>query len=144
MKTKKLKYNIKDLPKIAKTILEEAKSKNIFFYGEMGAGKTTLIKQIIKQLGVVDNVNSPTFSLVNEYISDFEDTIFHFDFYRIEDEEEALDIGIDDYFNQNAMCLVEWPQNVENLLPLNRTEIHISILDEDNRTLEIKNYDTTI
>ena len=140
----KLTYNIDDLPKIAATILKEAATKNFLFYGEMGAGKTTLIKEIIKQIGVTDTVSSPTFSLVNEYFSDTNQIVFHFDFYRIQDEEEALDIGIDEYFNQDAYCLVEWPQNVENLLPLNRTEIKISILDEANRTLEIKNYDTTI
>ena len=140
----KLQYKIAELPKIAKTILEKASSKNVLFYGEMGAGKTTLIKQLIKQLDVNDTVNSPTFSLVNEYFSATEETIFHFDFYRIQNETEALDIGIEDYFYKNAWCLIEWPQNVENLLPLERTEIHISVLDENTRTLEIKNYDTTI
>ena len=140
----KLQYKITELPKIAKTILEKASSKNVLFYGEMGAGKTTLIKQLIKQLGVNDTVNSPTFSLVNEYFSNTEETIFHFDFYRIQNETEALDIGIEEYFYKNAWCLIEWPQNVENLLPLERTEIHISVLDENTRTLEIKNYDTTI
>jgi len=140
----KLKYKLEELPKMAAIILEKSATKNLLFFGEMGAGKTTLTKQIVKILGVNDNISSPTFSLVNEYISDQNEKIFHFDFYRIEDEIEALDIGIDDYFNQNAWCLVEWPQNVENLLPLNRTEIHISILDEETRTLEIKNYDTTI
>ena len=140
----KLQYKIAELPKIAKTILEKASSKNVLFYGEMGAGKTTLIKQLIKQLGVNDTVNSPTFSLVNEYFSNTEETIFHFDFYRIQNETEALDIGIEEYFYKNAWCLIEWPQNVENLLPLERTEIHISVLDENTRTLEIKNYDTTI
>jgi tRNA threonylcarbamoyladenosine biosynthesis protein TsaE len=139
-----LTYNIDDISKTANIILENSKNKNLFFYGKMGAGKTTLIKEICKQLGVGDNINSPTFSLVNEYHSNNHLKLFHFDFYRIENEEEALDIGIDDYFNQNALCLVEWPQNVENLLPLNRTEIHISILDEVNRSLEIKNYGTTI
>ena len=140
----KYSYNIDELSKTANLVLENSKSKNLLFYGKMGAGKTTLIKEIIKKLGVEDNVSSPTFSLVNEYLSKDNNTIFHFDFYRIEDEEEALDIGIEVYFNQNAWCLVEWPQNVENLLPLNRTEISIEILDDDNRTIEIKNYDTTI
>ncbi len=140
----KYSYNIDELSKTANLVFENSKSKNLLFYGKMGAGKTTLIKEIIKKLGVEDNVSSPTFSLVNEYLSKDNNTIFHFDFYRIEDEEEALDIGIEVYFNQNAWCLVEWPQNVENLLPLNRTEISIDILDDDNRTIEIKNYDTTI
>ncbi len=140
----KLQYKIAELPKIAKTILEAASSKILLFYGEMGAGKTTLIKQLIKQLDVNDTVSSPTFSLINEYFSDTEGTIFHFDFYRIQNETEALDIGIEDYFYNIEWCMVEWPQNIENLLPLERTEIHISVLDEDTRTLEIKNYDTTI
>lgn len=137
-------YNIDALPAIATSVLELASTKNLLFFGEMGAGKTTLIKEIIKKLGVEDTVSSPTFSLVNEYLSKDNNIIFHFDFYRIKDEEEALDIGIEVYFNQNTWCLIEWPQNVENLVPLNRTEIHIKILDETNRTIEIKNYDTAI
>jgi tRNA threonylcarbamoyladenosine biosynthesis protein TsaE len=140
----RLTYNIDDISKTANIILKNSKNKNLFFYGKMGAGKTTLIKEICKQLGVEDNINSPTFSLVNEYHSNNNLKLFHFDFYRIENEEEVLNIGIDDYFNQNALCLVEWPQNVENLLPLNRTEIHILILDKVNRSLEIKNYGTTV
>ncbi len=134
-----LTYKIEDLEKVAKEIIVSAKAKNLLFFGEMGSGKTTLIKQIIKLLEVDDNVSSPTFSLVNEYFSNTGETIFHFDFYRIEHEEEALDIGIDDYFNQNAWCLIEWPQNVENLLPLERVEISIDVIDEDTRTLQIKN-----
>ncbi|MEE9349681.1 MAG: tRNA (adenosine(37)-N6)-threonylcarbamoyltransferase complex ATPase subunit type 1 TsaE [Flavobacteriaceae bacterium] len=129
-------FSIKDLPNIAKTILELVTHKNVFFYAKMGAGKTTLIKEIIKQLGVSDNVNSPTFSLVNEYIAHDDALIYHFDFYRINDEQEALDIGIEDYFYKNAWCFIEWPQNIENLLPLESHTISIEIIDEDTRKIK--------
>jgi len=131
-------YKINQLPSIAKKIIEHCKdTKNILFYAAMGAGKTTLIKEIIKQLGVNDNVSSPTFSLVNEYISDKNETIYHFDFYRIENEEEALDIGVEEYFYKNAWCFIEWPQNIDSYLPENSVIIKIEILDEETRHLKI-------
>ena len=130
-------YNITQLPKIASQIIDLAKdTKNILFYAEMGAGKTTLIKEIIKQLGVTDNVSSPTFSLVNEYISDKNELIYHFDFYRIEDETEALDIGIEDYFYKDAWCFMEWPQNIESFLPENAIAVNIEIIDEETRRIK--------
>ena len=130
-------YNITQLPKIASQIIDLAKNtKNILFYAEMGAGKTTLIKEIIKQLGVTDNVSSPTFSLVNEYISDKNELIYHFDFYRIEDETEALDIGIEDYFYKDAWCFMEWPQNIESFLPENAITVNIEIIDEETRRIK--------
>jgi len=130
-------YKIDQLPTIAKKIIEHCKDiKNVLFYAEMGAGKTTLIKEIIKQLGVTDNVSSPTFSLVNEYISNNNETIYHFDFYRIEIEEEVLDIGIEDYFYKNAWCFIEWPQNIESYLPENAIVIEIEILDEETRKIK--------
>jgi tRNA threonylcarbamoyladenosine biosynthesis protein TsaE len=130
-------YKIDQLPTIAKKIIEHCKDiKNVLFYAEMGAGKTTLIKEIIKQLGVTDNVSSPTFSLVNEYISDNNETIYHFDFYRIEIEEEALDIGIEDYFYKDAWCFIEWPQNIDSYLPENAIVIEIEILDEETRKIK--------
>ncbi len=130
-------YTLKDLPRVAKKIMEQAKNKILLFNGEMGSGKTTLIKEIIKQFGVTDNVSSPTFSLVNEYVSDKSELLYHFDFYRIEDEEEALAMGIEDYFNKNAWCFIEWSKNVENLLPLESDEIAILIVDEETRKLKI-------
>ena len=130
-------YNITQLPKIASQIINLAKNtKNILFYAEMGAGKTTLIKEIIKQLGVADNVSSPTFSLVNEYFSDKNELIYHFDFYRIEDETEALDIGIEDYFYKDAWCFMEWPQNIESFLPENAIAVNIEIIDEETRRVK--------
>ena len=128
-------YTLEQLPQIAKQIISESPDKVLLFYGEMGVGKTTLIKEIVKQLEVDDVVTSPTFSLVNEYESRDGDTIYHFDFYRIKNEEEAMDIGIEDYFYNNSWCLIEWPEKVKNLLPLNAVEIHLSINEDESRTI---------
>ncbi len=131
-------YSIKDLNLIVKEILATAKSKSFLFYGEMGVGKTTLIKALCKELGIEDVAHSPTFSLVNEYHTSKNDIVYHFDFYRIEDENEAYDIGIEDYFYADAWCFIEWPQNIENLLPLESTEIHLSVLDNGQRNIQLK------
>ena len=132
-------YSISELNHIAKEIIAATKSKTLLFYGEMGVGKTTLIKEICKELGIEDVANSPTFSLVNEYHTTKSEIVYHFDFYRIEDENEAYDIGIEDYFYADAWCLIEWPQNIENLLPLESTEIHISTLENGDRNIQLKN-----
>lgn len=130
-------YTLTELPKIAKQLIAKAKdTKTLLFYAEMGAGKTTLIKEIIKQLGVIDNVSSPTFSLVNEYFSAKNGTIYHFDFYRIEDETEALDIGIDDYFYTNNWCFIEWPQNIDSYLPEDAIVVNIEIIDKITRRIK--------
>ncbi len=130
-------YSLDKLPEIASKIIEHATHKTILFNGKMGAGKTTLIKEIVKQLGVEDVANSPTFSLVNEYFSKNNDLIYHFDFYRINSEEEAYDIGIEDYFDSDAWCFIEWGEKVENLLPLESVIVTITINDNEQRTIEI-------
>ncbi len=99
--------------------------------------KTTLIKEVAKQLGVLDKVSSPTFSLVNEYRTDKDETIFHFDFYRIEQEEEALDMGIEDYFESGHWCLIEWPSKVQNLLPLELVNISLRVEQDLQRTIVV-------
>jgi tRNA threonylcarbamoyladenosine biosynthesis protein TsaE len=134
----KKKYTLELIPKIAKEIIKNAKGKILLFNGEMGAGKTTLIKEISKQLGVKDITSSPTFSLVNEYQTNRGETIYHFDFYRINDEEEAYDMGIEDYLYNDAWCFIEWGENVQNLLPLEITNINIDIVNTNQRTIEIK------
>mgnify|MGYP000256076110 FL=1 len=134
----KQEYVLNQLPDIANSVIANAKHKILLFNGEMGAGKTTLIKEVVKQLGVDDVANSPTFSLVNEYHSDNGEIIYHFDFYRIESEEEALDIGIEDYFYSDAWCFIEWGEKVQNLLPLDFTNVNIDILDENRRTIQLK------
>lgn len=131
-------YTLKNLSSIAAEIISSVKNKTLLFYGEMGVGKTTLIKEICQQLGILDNISSPTFSLVNEYQTSKGEKVFHFDFYRIEEEEEAFDIGIEEYFDSDAWCLVEWPENIENLLPLGAAQIHLSILDDEQRNIQLK------
>lgn len=135
----KKKYTLQELPQIAKEVVEAAQHSVLLFYGEMGVGKTTLIKEIVKELGVSDNVSSPTFSLVNEYHSEKGDKVFHFDFYRIDDEEEALDMGVEEYFYSDSWCLVEWPNKVENLLPLKSVTITITANENQQRTIELTN-----
>lgn len=132
-------YTLDELPEIASEVIKNAKNNVLLFYGSMGVGKTTLIKEIVKQLGVADNVSSPTFSLVNEYHAENGEKVFHFDFYRIDDEEEALDMGIEEYFYSNSWCLVEWPNKVENLLPLNAVTVTITANENQLRTIELSN-----
>ena len=107
------------------------------FYGEMGAGKTTLIKAICDQLGVTDSMSSPTFSIVNEYETKSRETIYHFDFFRIRTQQEALDIGIDDYFYSGNYCFVEWPEKVLGLLPEHHVEISIKLVDGNRRVINL-------
>lgn len=131
-------YEEKDLANIAKELLINIKSKVWLFYGAMGSGKTTLIKVLATALGVTDTTSSPTFSLVNEYLSDKENILYHFDFYRIKKEVEALDMGIDEYFYSDNYCFVEWPEKIENLVPLNAVAIYITVNKDNSRTLTFK------
>lgn len=133
-----LNYSLDELPQVAKKILENANSKILLFYGNMGLGKTTLIKEIAKQLGVKDVAHSPTFSLVNEYLSTQKETVYHFDFYRINDEEEAYDMGIEEYFDSDAWCLVEWPSVIENLLPLESVELFLTKNEDNTRKIRFE------
>jgi len=130
-------YKLNQLPEIAEEILAKATSKIILFNGEMGVGKTTLIKELVKQLGIKDVANSPTFSLVNEYQNEIGEKVYHFDFYRIESEEEAYDIGIEDYFYDDSWCFIEWGEKVKNLLPLEIVNINIVAISDNQRTIEI-------
>ena len=115
---------------ISSEILKLSKSKKIVFHASMGAGKTTLIKSICEQLNVVDVVKSPTFSIVNEYISEINGKVYHFDFYRLEDKREAFDIGIEFYFDSSSYCFVEWPSMIEDLLPNDFDHIYIDVENE--------------
>ena len=131
-------YSFLDLNKIAKEIIRNSKHKILLFHGEMGVGKTTLIKEICKILGTDVLINSPTFSIVNEYITNTNEIIYHFDFYRIKNEEEALNLGLEDYFYSNAWCLIEWPSVIQNLVPLKNSTIHITELNNGQRNIELK------
>lgn len=131
-------YTEKELQKTANAILAEF-STNIFaFYAPMGAGKTTLIKALVKELGAVDAVSSPTFGLVNEYAdTDGNPIAYHFDFYRLKDEMEALDFGLEDYFNADAYIFMEWPEKIPSLLPDNVIALKIEILDTSTRKISM-------
>ena len=129
-------FDIQSIDEVAYELIKNAQTKTILFYGEMGAGKTTLIRAIVKALGGSTEVSSPTFSIVNEYQVK-NDKVYHFDFYRINDVHEALDIGIEDYFYSDAWCLIEWPNNIENLLPLDAVEIHLYHAADGKRSIQL-------
>ena len=128
---------LSEIGEVAREILKEADSRILLFYGDLGSGKTTLIKELALQLGVEDLTNSPTFSLVNEYVTARGDSMFHFDFYRIEREEEAYDMGFEEYLDSGSWCLIEWPEKVENLLPLGSAVLRIDINPDDSRTIQL-------
>lgn len=125
-----------DLPRAARVFLDHiGESRVIAFYGSMGAGKTTFITALCEALGVRDVVNSPTFTIVNEYRDGAGEPVYHFDFYRINRLSEALDIGLYEYFDSGALCLVEWPEMIEELLPEDVLKVQILVDDADTRTL---------
>jgi tRNA threonylcarbamoyladenosine biosynthesis protein TsaE len=130
--------NIIDIDESALKLIHQMGDEKIYaFYGEMGVGKTTFIKSICKMLGVKENVNSPTFSIVNEYkTSDFK-TIYHFDCYRINKIQEALEIGILEYFDSGNICFIEWPEKISEILPDSIISVHISELTDQSRNVEI-------
>jgi len=131
-------YQEGELKNIAKQIIKHASSKTLAFYAPMGAGKTTLIKTLVKELGSSDNVSSPTFGLVNEYALESGGLLgYHFDFYRLEDEEEAMDMGLDDYLASDGWIFMEWPEKIQSLIPKDVQNIKIEILDETTRKLII-------
>lgn len=114
------------LPAAAKDIIHFAGDSKIWLLnGEMGAGKTTLSKAICAELGVIDNVSSPTFSIVNQYLTQKDKTVYHFDFYRLKNEQEAFQIGVEEYFYSGNLCLIEWASKIPSFLPPTYTEINI-------------------
>ena len=120
--------NLEQLNSVSEQILEyTSPHKKFAFFGEMGVGKTALIKALSLRLGVTNLVSSPTFSIVNEYSIDEGDKIYHFDFYRIEDEQEAYDMGYEEYFFSNAYCFIEWPEKIANLIEEDMVRIKMSI-----------------
>lgn len=130
--------NINELEQAAKQLLSIHQQQRLFaFYGEMGAGKTTFIKSICKELGVTENTSSPTFSLVNEYKTKSGETIFHFDFYRINKLPEVYDMGYEDYFYSGAYCFVEWPEKVESLMPEETVKVRIKEAIDGQREIMI-------
>ena len=122
------------LPEVAKKLLEAHPQERVFgFYGEMGTGKTTLIKEICRFLGVESDMTSPTFAIVNEYWTERGEPLYHFDFYRIEEPDDATRIGFQDYLYSGNYCFIEWTEKVESLLNSEFTPVHIERLDDQNR-----------
>ena len=131
--------SLDDLQQAAHQFIELIGSQKVFaFYGEMGAGKTTLIKEICTQLGVNENITSPTFALINEYITPQGDPIYHFDCYRLKNIQEAYDIGAEEYFYSGNLCFIEWPEKIDDLLPLNIVEVAIKVLADQKREITVK------
>ena len=134
--------NIENIGEAAKTFIQAIGENKIFaFYGKMGSGKTTFIKAICEQLGVEDVITSPTFAIVNEYNyneNSISNTIYHFDFYRIRRIEEVYDMGFEDYFYSGALCFIEWPELIEDLLPIDAVKVKINAVDDNTREVTIE------
>ncbi len=129
--------SVREIKAATREIIDLMGTDRIFaFYGDMGSGKTTLIKSICKQLKVIDNVSSPTFALINEYETEDHGLIFHFDFYRIKKIEELYDIGYEDYFYSGQYCFIEWPEKAEELLPSGIRKIYIGVNEDGSRTID--------
>lgn len=130
-------FSLDEINNVAELIVAAQPNKVILFNGEMGAGKTTFIKQLCKTLGVTEATGSPTFSLVNEYETSDNQTIYHFDFYRLKKETEALDMGVDDYLYSGNWCFIEWAEKIANLLPESYSTITIEVQPDNKRLLKL-------
>ncbi len=136
--------SLDNIDDVAKEFLAQYGTHKILtFYGEMGAGKTTFIKALCQAMNVEDDVNSPSFSIINEYHTKEDKVIFHFDFYRLKSVEEALDIGYEDYIYSGNYCFMEWPEKIEPLLPEDRLDITIKEADDGKRVILIKDKSDT-
>ena len=132
-------FTIDELESVAQQIIAQQPARVILFHGEMGVGKTTLIKQLCKTLGVTEATSSPTFSLVNEYETVTNQIVYHFDFYRLKNEMEALDMGADDYFYSGNWCFIEWAEKIPNLIPEEHAIITIELVEDGKRHLTLTN-----
>lgn len=134
-----IEYAIKDIEAVAARIWQYAGSRKAWlFYGAMGSGKTTLIKAICRQVQVKDAISSPTFSLINEYVAEQAGKIYHMDLYRLKDEEEALQAGVEECILSGAYCFIEWPEKAPGLLPAEFAKIHLVVLAADRRQLVVE------
>jgi tRNA threonylcarbamoyladenosine biosynthesis protein TsaE len=130
--------NLDELDATAVSILSFSPNTRVFvFYGEMGAGKTTLIKSLCRELGVTDNISSPTFAIVNEYRA-VNNTIYHFDFYRLKTETEAMDMGFEEYLYTGNYCFIEWPEKIPGLLPDSYISIKIQVVADGGRNITVE------
>jgi len=131
-----------ELGEVAKVFLQRAGHCPVWlFFGDMGSGKTTFIKSLCVQVGVKDAMSSPTFSIVNEYNTNDDDKVYHFDFYRIKNEAEAYDIGSEEYFYSGNLCLIEWPEKIPSLIPAEHAEVSITVENQNHRTIALSVHD---
>ena len=130
-------FSLDQIQEVAEQIIAQNPKKIILFNGEMGVGKTTLIKQLCKTLGVNSATSSPTFSLVNEYETTTNQIVYHFDFYRLKTEMEALDMGVDDYFYSGNWCFIEWAEKIPNLIPEEHSVVTIELRPDGKRNLKL-------
>lgn len=135
----KIEFSLNQIQEVAEQVLASNPQKVILFKGEMGVGKTTFIKALAKQLGVLDETSSPTFSIVNEYITTTQEKVYHFDAYRLNSEEEALDMGIEEYLYSGYWCFIEWAEKIPNLIPTNNSQISIMLNTDGKRKLILIN-----
>lgn len=127
------------LPQAAETFLNAIGNRKVVaFYAAMGTGKTTFISALAARLGVADTVNSPTFSILNEYRSVAGEPVYHFDFYRLRSSDEAVDLGFEDYFYSNRLCFIEWPEIVEDILPEDCVRVRIAVNEDQSRVLSFE------
>lgn len=132
-------FSLDELPGAARAFIEAMGSDRIFaFEGDMGAGKTTFIAEVCRQLGAADDSGSPTFSIVNEYVGADGCPVYHFDFYRLESPQEALDLGAEDYFYSGNLCLIEWPDRIGDLLPEETVTVSLSETDDGRRHIVMR------
>ena len=135
--TMNIVFSLDQIQEVAQQIIDSNPKKIILFNGEMGVGKTTIIKQLCKTLGVEDATSSPTFSLVNEYYAVNNQVVYHFDFYRLNKETEALDMGVDDYLYSGNWCFIEWSEKIASLIPEEHSTINIELLADGKRELNL-------
>ena len=135
----KIEFSLNEINKAVVLLSEKLIHPIICFNGDLGAGKTTFIRQLCLKWGVMDNISSPTFSIINQYKSTSKGSVFHFDFYRMEDAKEAMDIGVEEYLDSGQICLIEWGEKIESLLPQENIHIiEISLTADNKRVLELK------
>lgn len=132
------KLQLTNIECIARQFVEEQSDGRVFaFCGQMGAGKTTFIAAVCKALGIEEPVNSPTFAIVNEYVADNGETVYHFDCYRLNTLRDALNIGIEEYFASGNICFIEWAENIEELLPVDTVRVNIVVEDDGSREVSV-------
>jgi tRNA threonylcarbamoyladenosine biosynthesis protein TsaE len=133
--------SLEELPQVASRLVSILKQHSgvVALYGEMGAGKTTLVNALMREMASEDDVTSPTFALINEYLTGEGESVYHFDFYRIDDPREAFDMGYEEYFYSGRLCLVEWPEKIEELIPDDALRLTITVASDYSRTITLSN-----